>query len=501
MPLYSFGGGSDSNFANTDLTLTGNRIHDLNGNSLTIEGNLGNDIFQIDSTGKFFLGSLATTTDNTNVAVGTRASATASYSMGLGHRASAPFSESIMLNANSATRSTDAANTFAVHVGGGSTNILYLSKVNDSYITIPYNFGLGITTPTARWHVKGTGSTSATKSLIVENSLGTDLFKIDDSGGFALGSGAAYSNNQNVSIGLNATATGVSSISIGEGATSTNTNTISIGASATVASTNGISIGGLSDANDGVAIGKSSQALNTESIAIGNGANANAYNGVCIGANTSVTAGRGTAIGSNASVTANRGLSIGYLSSVGGIYSTMISSANTAKANNVANSFAVNCNSTDHLFFIGNTADGWLNSTGNFGIGLTTGISEKLHVSGNVKVDGQVYSTQGSTITVTANASTFDGNNGNNQPLDLAAATADITLTFTNLKAGSFYFIKVIQKASSPVNIGTWTVSGGVCKSPSPITISTGANSIDTLVCYYDGTDVLINVAQDYQTI
>jgi hypothetical protein len=40
--------------------------------------------------------------------------------------------------------------------------------------------GVGINTPTARLHVKGSGSTSATTSLLVQNSAGTDVLKVTD---------------------------------------------------------------------------------------------------------------------------------------------------------------------------------------------------------------------------------------------------------------------------------------------------------------------------------
>lgn len=43
--------------------------------------------------------------------------------------------------------------------------------------------GIGETTPTARLHVKGSGATSATTALLVENSAGTDLLKVRDDGG------------------------------------------------------------------------------------------------------------------------------------------------------------------------------------------------------------------------------------------------------------------------------------------------------------------------------
>jgi hypothetical protein len=42
------------------------------------------------------------------------------------------------------------------------------------------NWGMGGVTPTARLHVKGSGATSATSSLLVENSAGTDALQISD---------------------------------------------------------------------------------------------------------------------------------------------------------------------------------------------------------------------------------------------------------------------------------------------------------------------------------
>jgi len=42
------------------------------------------------------------------------------------------------------------------------------------------NVGIGETTPTARLHVKGSGTTSATTSLLVQNSAGTSAFEVKD---------------------------------------------------------------------------------------------------------------------------------------------------------------------------------------------------------------------------------------------------------------------------------------------------------------------------------
>jgi hypothetical protein len=153
-----------------------------------------------------------------------------------------------------------------------------------------------------------------------------------------------------------------------------------------------------------------------------------------------------------------------------------------------------NCTNAYHIYLDGHTT-----GTNKYGI-YQAGANDLNVFKGGLQVDNQIWSTQGSDITVSANASTFNGNNGNSQKLDLASATGDITLTFTNLKAGGTYFIPVIQKSSSPVNIGTYTISGGTAKFPSGTapTISTGASAIDTLVVYYDGTDCLVNFSLNY---
>lgn len=44
------------------------------------------------------------------------------------------------------------------------------------------NIGMGTTSPTAKLHILGTGATSATSSLLVQNSAGTELLKVQDDG-------------------------------------------------------------------------------------------------------------------------------------------------------------------------------------------------------------------------------------------------------------------------------------------------------------------------------
>ena len=53
------------------------------------------------------------------------------------------------------------------------------------------NLGIGETTPTARLHVKGSGNTNTTTSLLVQNSDGTELLKVTDDGILDLGDAGA----------------------------------------------------------------------------------------------------------------------------------------------------------------------------------------------------------------------------------------------------------------------------------------------------------------------
>ncbi len=72
-------------------------------------------------------------------------------------------------------------------IDAGATNILSLSSAagggNDVFIT-PTGIGVNQSTPTAKLQVKGNGATSATTALLVQNSAGTELLKVNDDGNF-----------------------------------------------------------------------------------------------------------------------------------------------------------------------------------------------------------------------------------------------------------------------------------------------------------------------------
>ena len=66
------------------------------------------------------------------------------------------------------------------------------------------NIGIGLASPTARTHIQGSGSTSATTSLLVQNSAGTESFRISDNGNVLIAANGFYSggNGSNINSGL-----------------------------------------------------------------------------------------------------------------------------------------------------------------------------------------------------------------------------------------------------------------------------------------------------------
>ena len=127
-----------------------------------------------------------------------------------------------------------------------------------------------------------------------------------------------------------------------------------------------------------------------------------------------------------------------------------------------------------------------INSTGDIGINQDTP-AEKLHVTGNVKIDGQAYTelhTEASAATITP-----DWNNGNVYTTELTNAST----TFAdpaNIKPGATYIIILKQDGT-----GSRTVSWGTkYKFPGGTnpTLTTGANKADVITLVAYSTDILM---------
>jgi hypothetical protein len=128
------------------------------------------------------------------------------------------------------------------------------------------------------------------------------------------------------------------------------------------------------------------------------------------------------------------------------------------------------------------------------GIG-TASPSELLHVDGNLRIGGQVYTDVPSVLVPTGTTQTINWNDGNYQILDLGTASGNVTLTLSNPKVGAVYSIQVIQGAvtRSLVYPATIKWEGGASLVP------TGSNdAIDLITMIYNGTDYLASYGAAY---
>ena len=93
-------------------------------------------------------------------------------------------------------KSTATSFVFAQFLANNGNEILTIRNNSDNSGNILAQnvtaFSIGTNTTTARLTVKGSGSTSATTSLLVQNSAGTQLFKVADDGGITMGNNNVF---------------------------------------------------------------------------------------------------------------------------------------------------------------------------------------------------------------------------------------------------------------------------------------------------------------------
>ena len=239
--------------------------------------------------------------------------------------------------------------------------------------------------------IEGSGATNATTSILIQNSTATQLFKIDDNGGFALGNNANYEpdprcitigQNANtnrsgvgssaVAIGYEATAIGVGSagnnIAIGTESNSIGENTIAIGYQAG----NSVTSGGDRAILIGNRTAKGQTTLGTETILIGDDATGATIQGLGIGTDVTVNGNFGLSLGRQTTVDDTHGIALGHRVTSSATRAYIIGNGAGYRTNSTANSMEVNFDETTSTFRFGNTVDGWLNSTGGFVFGATS---------------------------------------------------------------------------------------------------------------------------------
>ena len=119
-------------------------------------------------------------------------------------------------------------------------------------------------------------------------------------------------------------------------------------------------------------------------------------------------------------------------------------------------------------------------------------------IKNNLVVEAQVYSQLPSTLTPSGTTQNIDWSDGNGSVVDLGSATGDVTLSFTNPKAGASYIIKFIQGSTfrDVVLPSSVLTPGG--SAPNTLDITEVNNAIDTLTMFYDGTNYLAQLGQDF---
>jgi len=360
---------SADNMATADLTLTGDRSHDFNGNDL---------IFQTGQNNRFRIWN----------GIGNINNGLAFWDAGSAYMNTSFYTWNLL--ANNGTRSA------VRFLFNGETSFGYDVRFSSSSGNYP--------AANTRVHITGGTATSSSTALLVENSSATQLLKIDDSGGFALGKNANYEPDPScvtigqdantnrsgggsgaVAIGDAATAIGVgsagSNIAIGKSSKSIGENTIAIGFQAG----NSVTSGG----NSAILIGNNTATgvttLGTETILIGDGATGTTIQGLGIGTDVTVNGNFGLALGRQTTVNNTSGIALGHRVTSSATRAYIIGNGTGYRTNSTNDSFEVNFNETTSTFRFGKSVDGWLNSTGNFAIGSSTPNS-KLDVAGDIAI-------------------------------------------------------------------------------------------------------------------
>lgn len=280
--------------------------------------------------------------------------------------------------------------------------------INSVLKIMPSGVGFGnVSTPTATAHIKGAGITSGTTALLVQNGGGIDLLEVKDDGtilgAFPVGQGIGANSFKTNGVGAIASASNC--LAFGLNASASNINAISFGGSSTVGGNNGIAFGVSSNAGtaSSIALGFTSNVTGNGGLAIGTSASATNIQTISIGANTLTHNQYSLAVGDSANCGGNSAIALGRLSSSQGASSIaigynmaatttnafMFGGSTAVKTNSTANSLEINFDEATSTIRLAKSADSWINTSANFGIGHAAPTA-KLHIVGSTLLDGNL---------------------------------------------------------------------------------------------------------------
>jgi hypothetical protein len=243
--------------------------------------------------------------------------------------------------------------------------------------------GFGLKFNNGQVTIKGAGSSSSSTALYIENSSGTLLGEITDIGDVALGLGAfSRVDGGSVAIGRNANALAALSVCIGMNSTDTDVSysgSVAVGYNTDVTGQRGVAVGrGAQSPQDAVSIGYLATSAAQDTVSIGALSDAG---GSCtaLGYNAQATGTWSTAIGWGTNASGTRSQAIGLRMAATATNAYIIGVGTSVRTNSTANSFEVNFNESTSSIRLANSADGFINTSGNFVFGNNT-------VSGSAKL-------------------------------------------------------------------------------------------------------------------